>query len=914
MLAIRNISSYNNTTFAYDGLSDRLARRTDARGLSTTYAYDQHGRLTSEASPDGTFTYTYMSAGPALGQLQRVEGNGATWAYAYDQRGLLVQEQMSMDGQTLRAVYQHDALGRTSTRTYPSGYAVRYAYSSIDGELTHIESTDGQPLWRRGQEDALGRPLSEQIGGLERTYAYDAMGHLTALSQGSISRRYAYDAATGSITRREANGPLLGSTVEQFAYDAQDRLISINGAQVAYDQRGNITQMPGVGAMQHAGYRLNGLTAQQGFSRPEVDVEYGANGRARELRIVQTASQRSIRYKSDIIPPPINEPEPIPIDPRLPIVEPKPNPIDPRLPILEPEPIPIDPRLPVLEPEPTPIDPRLPILEPKPNPKDPRLPIIEPVPPIDDPRPVPSPKDPRDEPFSFGTAITVITTTTDTWKWLALHGPGGIKIRTKEFKSTTVSEQEEGSHISTTVGQTSSDITTRYYAPSFEREITNGQTTDYTYIESPNGLIAAVKRAGNKQDVMLLATDHLGSIVGVWNAQGTLLEEHRYTAWGQRTSSTASPRLRRGFTGHEHLAQFGLIDMQARLYDPHLGRFLAPDPYVQAPSMSMNFNRYAYCMNNPLKYTDPTGEFCIGAAIFIGGFINFAIQGITGNINSFGDCVKAWTIGGLSGLTGAAAGAAVAGALGAATSVGSAIGYGALAGAAGGAAGGFVGGAGAAWLNGASFKDGLTSGLVGAGLGAASGAIIGGVSGGLSFRKQAAVFRKGCSDLNVDPAEAVPATDQFLSDAQKAWFPDAPMDKVREFTVENVPEGYFQVAGREDAAGATIALSSKEKLTGFSKVYFNKELAFTSAKRLFYTMGHELVHVSQYAALAGESVFSTTRALGFSEMIEIQAHNYQVYLGDNLSAKITTNYTKYFQETLWTNFKWTYNHSFKYPF
>ena len=150
--------------------------------------------------------------------------------------------------------------------------------------------------------------------------------------------------------------------------------------------------------------------------------------------------------------------------------------------------------------------------------------------------------------------------------------------------------------------------TTRYYAPSFEREITNGQTTDYTYIESPNGLIAAVKRAGNKQDVMLLATDHLGSIIGVWNASGTLLEEHRYTAWGLRTSSTATPRLRRGFTGPEHLTQFGLIDMQARLYDPHLGRFLAPDPYVQAPERAMNFNRYAYCMNNPLKYTDPTGE------------------------------------------------------------------------------------------------------------------------------------------------------------------------------------------------------------------------------------------------------------------------------------------------------------------
>jgi hypothetical protein len=48
--------------------------------------------------------------------------------------------------------------------------------------------------------------------------------------------------------------------------------------------------------------------------------------------------------------------------------------------------------------------------------------------------------------------------------------------------------------------------------------------------------------------------------------------------------------------------------MNARLYDPALGRFLSPDPYVQAPGFSQSFNRYAYCLNNPLRYTDPSGE------------------------------------------------------------------------------------------------------------------------------------------------------------------------------------------------------------------------------------------------------------------------------------------------------------------
>jgi RHS repeat-associated protein len=78
--------------------------------------------------------------------------------------------------------------------------------------------------------------------------------------------------------------------------------------------------------------------------------------------------------------------------------------------------------------------------------------------------------------------------------------------------------------------------------------------------------------------------------------------------------------LGRGYTGHEHLPEFGLINMNARLYDPVLGRFLNADPYVQAPDNTQNFNRYSYAFNNPLIYTDPDGElaFLVPALIVIG--------------------------------------------------------------------------------------------------------------------------------------------------------------------------------------------------------------------------------------------------------------------------------------------------------
>ncbi|MDM3871858.1 RHS repeat-associated core domain-containing protein [Porticoccus sp. W117] len=51
----------------------------------------------------------------------------------------------------------------------------------------------------------------------------------------------------------------------------------------------------------------------------------------------------------------------------------------------------------------------------------------------------------------------------------------------------------------------------------------------------------------------------------------------------------------------------GFIHMNGRVYDPELGRFLSPDPIVQAPSNSQSWNRYTYTFNSPLSFTDPSG-------------------------------------------------------------------------------------------------------------------------------------------------------------------------------------------------------------------------------------------------------------------------------------------------------------------
>jgi RHS repeat-associated protein len=160
---------------------------------------------------------------------------------------------------------------------------------------------------------------------------------------------------------------------------------------------------------------------------------------------------------------------------------------------------------------------------------------------------------------------------------------------------------------------------THYYDGLFEAiiQVSSPQTVRYIhYIPGGEGIVAILNTVNDVDSMYYLHTDHLGSYDKITNQAGTVVESYSFDAWGRRRnpvnwtySGVATSFLfDRGFTGHEHLDVFGLINMNARLYDPVLGRFLGPDNYVQSPGNSQSYNRYSYCLNNPLKYTDPSGE------------------------------------------------------------------------------------------------------------------------------------------------------------------------------------------------------------------------------------------------------------------------------------------------------------------
>jgi RHS repeat-associated protein len=191
----------------------------------------------------------------------------------------------------------------------------------------------------------------------------------------------------------------------------------------------------------------------------------------------------------------------------------------------------------------------------------------------------------------------------------------------------------EHDRITQTASNGSTSTTTTYLndpvtGAMSEAVVTGGIATWNDYLSVDGRLVAerscsgAAPCSGSGSAVTwsYVVTDHLGSVAVVTDATGAVTTNGRmsFDPWGRQRNADgsddatcalpqASPTSK-GFTGQEAIASLCLVNLNARLYDPTLGRFLSPDSIVGDPTDAQSYNRYSYVNNRPLSLTDPTGH------------------------------------------------------------------------------------------------------------------------------------------------------------------------------------------------------------------------------------------------------------------------------------------------------------------
>ncbi len=194
----------------------------------------------------------------------------------------------------------------------------------------------------------------------------------------------------------------------------------------------------------------------------------------------------------------------------------------------------------------------------------------------------------------------------------------------------------------------------------------------------------------------------MGDVTHIYTTDGTLVAHYVYDAWGNHKITTDVNGIGTlnpiRYRGYYYDTETGLYYLETRYYDPETGRFISQDSIdFLVPNHLTGLNLYAYCNNNPVMYSDPSGCFAITTAILIGAAIGLAIGATAGGISAYNNAKASGSTGGeLIGKT-------VLGAVG-----GGVIG----------AAAGAVVGAGA-WLAASAITAGI--GAIGAGISALSG-------------------------------------------------------------------------------------------------------------------------------------------------------------------------------------------------
>ena len=273
------ITNYNN----YDGAGNLLSM-TDARDKTTTYTYDALNRIENIFYADGTkVTYYFDGCLNGKGRLCSVVYGGfagdTTTSWTYDDHGRITQRSESNAGVTLTSLYSYDVKGQLETMTTPGGKTVTYNYTNAQvtrvnvGGAIALENISYDPFgpvnkWKFGNGAVVSRNYNKDgqldtysmgntthdnnyspSGNVQaildltnaannQSYDYDALYRLTSSQNSAGNESYAYD-KNGNRTSHTVNTTTYNNTISA----TNNRLITAGGSQAktySYDEAGNI--------------------------------------------------------------------------------------------------------------------------------------------------------------------------------------------------------------------------------------------------------------------------------------------------------------------------------------------------------------------------------------------------------------------------------------------------------------------------------------------------------------------------------------------------------------------------------------------------------------------------------------------------------------------------------------------------
>jgi RHS repeat-associated protein len=591
-------------SYGYDALG-QLTSQTDAKGQSTTITYDLLGRLLTRAeAAEGTTSWAYDTGPKAIGKLSSVAGtNGYEQAISYDNYGRPADTRTrAATGEAWDWVSQsYDGLGRPDVTTYPardgSGSTTAGGTASERFQVRAVYAPSGD-LWK----------LEERLtnGGTGTTYwtatGRSAQGALTDESLGNgLYTHQEVDRATGTLGSITTGTTLGGTSVQNlaFTFDAADNLTAREDRVAGLKESFTYDGLQRLsGASRYASLTATTPAETQAYSYDATGNLLGKGSQYTGYSYSAATGCTNAHAQPHAV------------------------------------------------------------------------------------RQVTAGGSLRSYCYDANGNLTTITGTNAGYTAVSWWASNLARRMSKGSTSAEFWYGPDRARVLQVATRSTESERTVYLGSLYERTVitpnTGSATTRHVHYVRAGDETLAIKtwsKVGTgaySPQVRYLHRDHLGSVVAITTETGSVESRSSFDAWGKRrdpatwvtpaagTFTAAPTATDRGYTGHEHVDELGLVHMNGRIYDPEIGKFLSADPTLQFPESTQGYNRYAYAGNNPLSYTDPSGfSFWKKLMSFVGLIINFipGFQGwstafwrgfVTGFLTSGGN-LKAALLGGVGG-------------------------------------------------------------------------------------------------------------------------------------------------------------------------------------------------------------------------------------------------------------------------